>query len=101
MKNPNKKINKAMGITQSAGQQIIQSVKPSARNANTNQLAANANMAAKQQNDMRQMRKGTTNALNQVMKQGDLDITGAQKAKIFDQIDPKNNQPQRSKKLGY
>lgn len=36
------------------------------------------------------------------MKQivGELDITGAQKAKIFDQIQPNNNQPQRGK-LGY
>ena len=30
-----------------------------------------------------------------------LDITGAEKAKIFDQINPKDNSPQRSKKLGY
>ena len=101
MKNPNNKINKALGRKVSPGQQIIQSTKPSAVNSHTKQMAANADMAAKQQKDMSQIRKGTTNALNRVMKQGDLDITGAQKAKIFDQIDPQNNQPQRSKKLGY
>ena len=56
---------------------------------------------AAQAKQMNQMQKGTKKAINQVIKQGDLDITGAQKAKIFDQIDPKNNGPQRSKKLGY
>ena len=30
-----------------------------------------------------------------------LDSSGVPKTKIFDQIDPKNNQSQRSKKLGY
>lgn len=95
-----KKVNQAIK-NQTAGQKILMGTKPSARNAHTNQKVANANMAERQQNDMSQIRKGTTNALNQVMKAADVDITGAQKAKIFDQIDPKNNQPQRSKKLGY
>ena len=45
--------------------------------------------------------KNTQKTLSRAIKQADVDITGAQKAKIFDQIDPKNNGPQRSKKLGY
>ena len=102
MKYPNKKLNKALGANKvSPGQQIIRGTKPSAVNSHTRQMAANADMAAKQKSDMSQLRKGTTNALNRVMKQADVDITGAQKARIFDQIDPKNNQSQRSKKLGY
>ena len=97
-----KKLDKAMSsYKQSAGQKILLGTKPSARNSHTNQQVTNANMAQRQQNDMSQLKKGTTNALNGVMKAADLDITGAQKTKIFDQIDPKNNQSQRSKKLGY
>ena len=105
MKNPqnkqSQKIAKKFGTNVSPGQQIIRGTKPSAVNAYTRQQATNANMAAKQQTDVNQLRKGTTNALNQVMNTADVDITGAQKAKIFDQLDPKNNQSQRSKKLGY
>lgn len=56
--------------------------------------AAEANRA--QDKQMRQMQKGVKKAISSM----DLDITGAQKAKIFDQIQPNNNQPQRGK-LGY
>tara|TARA_B100001559_G_C15899623_1_gene349090 strand:- start:35 stop:355 length:321 start_codon:yes stop_codon:yes gene_type:complete len=56
--------------------------------------AAEANRA--QDKQMRQMQKGVKKAVSSM----DLDITGAQKAKIFDQIQPNNNQPQRGK-LGY
>ena len=96
-----KKLDKAMSSYKaSAGQKILMGTKPSARNSHTNQKVANANMAQRQQADMNQLRKGTTNALNRVMKQADVDITGAEKAKIFEQIDPKNNHPQRRKNLG-
>ena len=56
---------------------------------------------AAQAKQMNKIQTGTKKAINKVINQGDLDITGAQKAKIFDQIDPKNNGAQRSKKLGY
>jgi hypothetical protein len=105
MKNPQnkqtQKIAKKFGTTVSPGQQIIRGTKPSAVNSHTRQQATNADMAQRQQNDMSQIKKGTTNALNRVMKAADVDISGAEKAKIFDQLDPKNNQSQRSKKLGY
>ena len=55
---------------------------------------------AAQAKQMNKMQTGTKKAINKVINQGDLDITGAQKAKIFDTIDPKNNGPQRGK-LGY
>jgi len=97
-----KKLDKAMATYKaSAGQKILMGTKPSARNSHTNQKVTNANMAQQQQADMSKLRKGTTNALNRVMKQPEVDITGAEKAMIFDQIDPKNNGSQRSKKLGY
>ena len=85
----------------SPGQAIIRSTKPSAVNAHTKQQAANADMAYKQQQDMSQMRKGTKNAINQVIKEGGVKVSGDQRAKIFDELDPKNNSAQRSKKLGY
>ena len=87
MKYPNKKLNKVLGRKVSPGQQIIQSTKPSAVNSHTKQMAANADAAYRQQQDMAQMRKAT--------KQFD------QRARIFDELDPKNNSPQRSNKLGY
>ena len=48
----------------------------------------------RQAKQMNKMQKG----LKQTV--GNLDITGAQKAKIFDTIEPKKNGPQRGK-LGY
>jgi len=48
-----------------------------------------------------QLRSDIGKAVKQTINQGNIDISGTEKAKIFDVIDPKNNGPQRSNKLGY
>ena len=49
-----------------------------------------------------QMQPSNKRALsNKKFDPNSLDSSGVPKAKIFDQLDPKNNQSQRSKKLGY
>ena len=101
MKNPDNKLNKIIGRKVTPGQQIIGSTKPSAVNAHTKQMAANADAAYRQQKDMAQMRKGTKNAISQVIKEGGVKVSRDQRARIFDELDPKNNSPQRSNKLGY
>tara|TARA_Y100000361_G_C11040108_1_gene279441 strand:- start:40 stop:372 length:333 start_codon:yes stop_codon:yes gene_type:complete len=61
---------------------------------NSGPFSPQAEAKRKQDKTMGNMRKGLNKTVDA------LDITGAQKAKIFDQIDPKNNGPQRGK-LGY
>ena len=49
-----------------------------------------------------QMQPSNKRALsNKKFDPNSLDSSGVPKTKIFDQIDPKNNQSQRSNKLGY
>ena len=61
----------------------------------TGMYSPQAEQQRAQAKNLRRMHKGLKATVNE------LDITGAQKSRIFDQIQPKQNGPQRTNKLGY
>ena len=65
------------------------------RGNHTGMYSPQAEQQRAQAKNLRRMHKGLKATVNE------LDITGAQKSRIFDQIQPKQNGPQRTNKLGY